>query len=141
MAALSCNAERDVRTVNRRQLLNLALELRRGGSARGVPLLGISGIDGSGKSTLAAWLSSALMRCGVRVAALGVDDWHNPPQVRFSEVHPGVNFFENGLRLSELAGRLLQPLQRSGNALLTMNAMQWQTVLRMSRRSSFRISS
>lgn len=97
------------------------VEARRNGLCA---LVGISGIDGSGKSTLAGAMARELEARGVRVALLGVDDWHNPPEMRFSRVRPGPHFFEHGLRLEEMFARLVGPLRRTRSVDVTIEALQ-----------------
>ncbi|MGH9794702.1 MAG: uridine kinase [Candidatus Acidiferrales bacterium] len=130
----------DARSVQRRltrvdKLSHDLLELCRRGSPHGLPLAGISGIDGSGKSTLAAKLEAALRSEGVRVALLGIDDWHNPPAVRFGDPDPGLRFFEKGLRFADLLEQVLLPLRAHGSIEVTADVMQTQD--REPRRKTF----
>jgi uridine kinase len=102
------------------RILSLVEESRNGPC----PLVGLSGIDGSGKSRLAAKLAARIEESGVRVALLGVDDWHNPPEVRFSRIQPGPHFFDNGLRLDEMFARLVKPLKQTRSVESTIDARQ-----------------
>jgi uridine kinase len=75
-------------------------------------LAGISGIDGSGKSTLAPIVTQRLNALGRRTALIQLDDWHNPPAVRYNPQRPAETFYEKGLRLDELFSRLVVPLKQ-----------------------------
>jgi uridine kinase len=75
-------------------------------------LVGISGIDGSGKSTVAARLADRLNSLWMKTVLVQLDDWHNPPAVRFSPTRPAETFYESGLRMDELFSTLVLPLQR-----------------------------
>lgn len=75
-------------------------------------LVGISGIDGSGKSTIAPRLADRLNSLWLKTELIQLDDWHNPPQVRFNRQRPAETFYEKGLRHEELFSRLVLPLQQ-----------------------------
>ncbi len=74
-------------------------------------LAGISGIDGSGKSTIAPIVAQRLNALGRRTALVQLDDWHNPPAVRFDPQRPAETFYEKGLRHEELFSSLVLPLK------------------------------
>lgn len=75
-------------------------------------LVGISGIDGSGKSAIAPRVVEQLTRRGVRAQLIQLDEWHNPPAVRFDPQRPAETFYQRGLRHAELFDMLVLPLQR-----------------------------
>lgn len=75
-------------------------------------LAGISGIDGSGKSTLAPIVVQRLKAIGRRTVLIRLDDWHNPPAVRFDPARPAQTFYEKGLRHEELFANLVLPLKQ-----------------------------
>ena len=74
-------------------------------------LVGISGIDGSGKSTLAPQLAARLNSLGPKTELIELDDWHNPPALRFNPARPASTFYESGLRHDELFSTLVLPLR------------------------------
>ncbi len=76
-------------------------------------LAGISGIDGSGKSTIAPRVVKCLNAAGLTAERILLDDWHNPPAVRFNPQRPAETFYEKGLRHEELFKNLVLPLQRN----------------------------
>jgi uridine kinase len=80
------------------------------GATRSV-LMGLSGIDASGKGFLAERLRRLLHKIGLNAAVIGVDGWLNLPHVRFSNVQPGLRFYEDGVRLEEMFGQLVLPLR------------------------------
>jgi len=82
-------------------------------------LVGISGIDGSGKSTLAPVVAQRLNAIGRRTVLVKLDDWHNPPEVRFNADRPAEAFYEKGLRHEELFARLVLPLKLHRQVQLT----------------------
>jgi uridine kinase len=89
-----------------------------------LPLVGISGIDGSGKSRLAKRLAAQVSQRGIRVALVELENWHNPPSVRFGGAPPGHHFFQHGLRFAELLARLVTPLRKNGEVTLTFDALR-----------------
>ncbi len=61
------------------------------GTGRATPVLGIAGLQGCGKSTLAAQVVAAAEACGLRAAALSLDDFYLTADARLRlarEVHP-----------------------------------------------------
>jgi uridine kinase len=74
-------------------------------------LVAISGIDASGKGTLAAEIERAVRSNGVRVALIGLDPWHHPRSVRFSEHDPAEHFYTHAYRFDDLFSRLIDPLR------------------------------
>lgn len=74
-------------------------------------LAGISGIDGSGKSTIAPLVVERLKARGLRTELILLDDWHNPPAVRFHPQRPAETFYEKGQRHEELFSHLVLPLK------------------------------
>lgn len=75
-------------------------------------LAGVSGIDASGKSTVAPLLVDQLNSQGLKTELILLDDWHNPPAVRFNPRRPAETFYEKGLRHEELFAKLVLPLKR-----------------------------
>lgn len=84
-------------------------------------LIGISGIDGSGKGTVASLLKRELSARGLRVALIGVDPWHNPRRVRFSD------FYAQAFRFEELFEQLVEPLRAQRS--ITLFATQIELAL------------
>jgi uridine kinase len=125
---------------SRREVLDAILAVHRRGSRFGRPLVGVSGIDGSGKSTLAAEWAAQLEEHGVRVALIGLDDWHNPPDVRFARngVNAGRHFFQQGIRFPALIQQLLSPLRRHGSLELTTEVLQASDLVPRQKTFSFR---
>jgi uridine kinase len=74
-------------------------------------LVGVSGIDGCGKGFLATQLQAHLALRGVIPVILNVDGWLNLPQKRFDQNAPGVNFYENAIRLDQFFSQLVLPLR------------------------------
>jgi uridine kinase len=74
-------------------------------------LVGVSGIDGCGKGFLATQLQAHLALRGVIPVILNVDGWLNLPQKRFAQNAPGVNFYENAIRLDQFFSQLVLPLR------------------------------
>jgi uridine kinase len=74
-------------------------------------LVGVSGIDGCGKGFLATQLQAHLALRGVIPVILNVDGWLNLPQKRFDQKAPGVNFYENAIRLDQFFSQLVLPLR------------------------------
>jgi uridine kinase len=74
-------------------------------------LVGVSGIDGCGKGYLATQLQAHLALRGVIPVILNVDGWLNLPQKRFDQNAPGVNFYENAIRLDQFFSQLVLPLR------------------------------
>jgi uridine kinase len=74
-------------------------------------LVGVSGIDGCGKGFLATQLQAHLALRGVIPVILNVDGWLNLPQKRFAQKAPGVNFYENAIRLDQFFSQLVLPLR------------------------------
>lgn len=74
-------------------------------------VVGISGIDGCGKGYVAAQLQAHLALHGVIPAILNVDGWLNLPEKRFDRNSPGVNFYENAIRLDQFFSQLVLPLK------------------------------
>src|SRR2546427_375553 len=79
-------------------------------SARSAPSAS-SGIDASGKGTVAAGIEHALAAAGLRVALIGLDPWHHPRSVRFSDVDPAEHFYANAYRFDDLFSELIDPLR------------------------------
>lgn len=63
--------------------------------------VGVSGIDGAGKSWLCGHLREALVARGLRVVALGVDNWRTAPGERFRGPDWGRTFYERSYRWGE----------------------------------------
>jgi len=75
-------------------------------------IVAVSGIDASGKSTLARRAAAELNARGVGAVVISGDDWHNPPEKRFSASNPAEHFYQNAFRFDELFRILIQPLRR-----------------------------
>lgn len=73
-------------------------------------LVAVSGIDASGKGLLAGALAAELEARGRRVATIGLDDWHEPPEVRFG-TPPGEHFYRNAFDFERLFSHVIEPLQ------------------------------
>ena len=73
-------------------------------------LVAVSGIDASGKGTLACALATALEARGRSVATVALDDWHEPPEVRFGEP-PGEHFYRHAFDFERLFSHVIEPLQ------------------------------
>jgi uridine kinase len=93
------------------QIANSILQKRRMLTSDRSLLVGISGIDGSGKGYLAAQLQAHLALRGVIPAILNVDGWLNPPEKRFDQSAPAVNFYENAIRFDQFFSQLVLPLR------------------------------
>jgi uridine kinase len=87
-------------------------------------LVAISGIDASGKGTIARHILDQLKARGIRVALIGLDPWHHPAEVRFSDVNPGEHFFRNAFRFDELFEVLIEPLELNRSVTTTVDLLQ-----------------
>ena len=74
-------------------------------------VVAISGIDASGKGTLAAKVARAMEGRRRRVALVGLDPWHQPRHIRFSERDPAPHFYANAFRFEALFESLVEPLR------------------------------
>jgi len=75
-------------------------------------IVAVSGIDASGKSTLSRRAVEALTARGLTAVVISVDDWHNPPEKRFSANNSAEHFYHNAFRFPELFQILIHPLRR-----------------------------
>jgi uridine kinase len=91
------------------------------GSSRAY-LVAISGIDGSGKGTFAEALDRALRVSGIRTAVIGLDAWHQPKSIRFSDHDPGGHFYARAFRFDALFSTLVDPL-RARRSMETMETL------------------
>ena len=73
-------------------------------------LVAVSGIDASGKGTLTRALAGELEMRGHRVAVIGLDDWHAPPEVRFGDP-PGLHFYRHAFDLDRVFAEVIEPLR------------------------------
>jgi len=89
-------------------LINNIIELRK---KLPCPLVGISGIDGSGKTYLAEQISKDLTSQGLHIALINVDQFHNPPEIRFGKLNPGKHFYESAFDFERIFGQLIDPLR------------------------------
>src|SRR5262249_6204974 len=87
----------------------------------------ISGIDASGKGTLAAQLEHRLRREGLGVASIGLDPWHHPRAVRFSERDPAEHFYAHAYRFEELFRELVDPLSAARSTSTTARLIDLAT--------------
>ncbi len=108
------NDRNDVRdTASRARSIADAIFRRQQEKSDVAPLIvAISGIDASGKSTLARRAAADLNTRGVGTVVISVDDWHNPPEKRFSTANPAGHFYQNAFRFGELFRILIHPLRR-----------------------------
>ncbi|HEU0046656.1 MAG TPA: hypothetical protein VFQ43_03495 [Nitrososphaera sp.] len=83
-------------------------------------LVAISGIDGSGKSTMAREVAERLKHQGLNAALIGLDAWHHPPEKRFNKNDPAQHFYSHAFRFDELFDILINPLQHSRTAHITV---------------------
>lgn len=73
-------------------------------------LVAISGIDAAGKGTLAAATAAALEARGLRVALIGLDDWHEPAERRFGDP-AGPHFYRHAFDFETVFSQLIEPLR------------------------------
>jgi len=74
-------------------------------------LAALSGVDASGKGTLARATAAELERRGLGVALVGLDDWHQPPAVRFGGSEPGEHFYRHAFDFEEVFSQVVEPLR------------------------------
>ncbi|NOT35544.1 MAG: uridine kinase [Candidatus Eisenbacteria bacterium] len=73
-------------------------------------LIALSGIDASGKGLIARHLAAAIERLGLRTAVIGLDEWHQPPAIRFGDP-PGEHFYRHAFDFEGVFARVLEPLR------------------------------
>jgi uridine kinase len=73
-------------------------------------LVAVSGIDASGKGTVAATIASELEERGLSVALIGLDPWHEPMRIRFSDTEPAQHFYRHAFRFDALFSEIVDPL-------------------------------
>lgn len=76
----------------------------------------VDGRDASGKTSFTDHLAIALSGSGVHVIRSGIDQWHNPEDVRYQKgrLSP-VGYYEDSFDLEHLRSDLLHPLGPDGN--------------------------
>jgi phosphoglycolate phosphatase-like HAD superfamily hydrolase/uridine kinase len=77
-------------------------------------IIGINGIDCSGKTAFANGLETFIKNKGVPTQYIGMDDFHNPREVRYSGKDQADNYFNKSFNTSLLVEKLLKPAKESG---------------------------
>lgn len=75
-------------------------------------IVAVSGIDASGKSTIARRSAEELNARGIGAVVISGDEWHNPPENRFSAENSAEHFYQNAFRFPEMFRILIHPLRR-----------------------------
>lgn len=79
----------------------------------GAVLVGISGIDAAGKGTVAKHLKKKLESGGLKVALVGVEEWHEPQTIRLKKPYDAFHFYSHAFRWNDLFGKLILPLKKN----------------------------
>lgn len=87
-------------------------------------LVAITGIDGSGKGHVSGLLATELRQRGLNIALINIDPWQHPQSVRLSERNPGLHFYGNAIRWSDLFELLVEPLREHRGIELTSTLIE-----------------
>lgn len=90
-------------------------------------LVALSGIDASGKTSLANRIHQELREDGIRSIIVGLDDWHNLAEIRFSALKPAENYYKNAYRFNDLFNKFILPLKRDGNLSISVDLVEPKT--------------
>ena len=74
-------------------------------------LVAISGLDGSGKGYVTQKITQEINKQGLKVIAINIDPWLNPPEKRFSVQNPGEHFYHHAFFFEDLFEQLIYPFQ------------------------------
>jgi phosphoglycolate phosphatase len=77
-------------------------------------IIGVNGIDCSGKTVFAKGLEAFLKNNGLRTQYIGIDDFHNPKEVRYAGNNQAENYYNKSFNINLLVEELLKPARESG---------------------------